>query len=129
MRRLAALIACTMVAGCAHEPDLADPGRIWELVSVDDRPFPATATLTFGPEGELTGEAPCNRLTGTWSLNRHQLTLGPIATTRRACPALEAEVAFLAILDGVDHVDIDTSDSLILSGSGHRMLFREAPTP
>ena len=65
--------------------------RLVEIVSMDDRvDVPddrSSYTLQFGTDGSFRVRADCNRGTGTYtSANPGQLTFGPIATTRMACP-------------------------------------------
>lgn len=69
-------------------------GTRWQLISIqsmndteevpDD---PSKYTLAFGEDGTVSLLADCNRGTGTYtSANPGELTFGPIATTRMACP-------------------------------------------
>ena len=73
-------------------PTLA--GTAWQLVrfqggdgktvAPDDR---AKYTIEFGADGRLTARLDCNRGRGTWkSSGSSRLDLGPLATTRAACP-------------------------------------------
>lgn len=43
-------------------------------------------TVTFGEDGRVSGTTGCNTLMGTYNVMDGQLTFGPLATTRRACP-------------------------------------------
>src|SRR5262245_38964136 len=42
-------------------------------------------TITFGDEGDLQVATGCNDGRGDWELDGHEITIGPIAATRKAC--------------------------------------------
>ena len=46
------------------------------------------ATLTFSGDGRLSGAASCNSYSGTFEMSSQGLTVGPLRTTRKACPRL-----------------------------------------
>lgn len=105
----AAMMTSLLLAGCSHPAAPvrgADPvtvglaGTRWRLVefqSMDDaqgRMEPADPdryTIAFGAEGRAELRLDCNRGAGPWkatrSANGGSLVIGPIATTRMACPA------------------------------------------
>jgi heat shock protein HslJ len=63
--------------------------------------------IQFGPDGRVSGSTGCNRFTGTFGQDRSALTIGPLATTRRACvpEAMKREQRFLAVLGKVRKVE------------------------
>ena len=50
-------------------------------------------SLRFGPDGRVDGFAGCNTFRGQYSVQDDTLSIGPLATTRRACtsPALQTQ--------------------------------------
>ncbi|MGB5329981.1 MAG: META domain-containing protein [Gammaproteobacteria bacterium] len=48
--------------------------------------------LDFGEQGFLSGNTGCNRFKGQASVADNQLTLGPLASTRMACPGFAGEL-------------------------------------
>ena len=54
-------------------------------------------TITFDDKGRVYGDAGCNRFTGGYKIKGDRLTIGPLATTLRACeqPNSDAEAIFL----------------------------------
>jgi heat shock protein HslJ len=105
MRSLGA-VACAALAlvSCASADSTPAPrldGTSWELVTLqsmdDDQgttavPDPNRYTVTFGADGRAMFRIDCNRGSATWEATpgatgaSGQLTFGPIASTRMACP-------------------------------------------
>jgi heat shock protein HslJ len=77
-------------------------GVTWRLVQVGrNGPLPETVSVTATFKGEqLSGSGGCNRYFGSVSGGPHELKLGPIGATRRACePSIMAfEDRYLAAL-------------------------------
>jgi heat shock protein HslJ len=77
---LALLAACTTGNGVTLD------GTNWRLVDVGGRPPVAgeAVTLQFA-EGKISGFASCNNYNASYTTSGTTLTLGPAASTRRAC--------------------------------------------
>ncbi|QGX99394.1 META domain-containing protein [Roseovarius faecimaris] len=126
---LAVLLTVLALAGCRADETVTAYGgadKIWHLQSLDGDAFQATATLTFPEPGQISGQAPCNSFTATQSAPYPWFTTGPVASTRRACPALKAETAFLTALSEMSLVEV-LGDTMILSNdAGRQMVFKAA---
>jgi heat shock protein HslJ len=63
--------------------------------------------IQFGSEGRVSGSTGCNRFSGAYSQDGDALTIGTLATTRRAClpEVMQREQQFLALLGKVRHVE------------------------
>jgi heat shock protein HslJ len=63
--------------------------------------------LQFRSDGKVAGSTGCNRFTGSYSQDGHALTIGTLATTRRAClpEAMQREQQFLAMPRNVRHAE------------------------
>jgi membrane-bound inhibitor of C-type lysozyme len=72
-----------------------DPERNWTPAS------PGRYVLELTPAGEARVLADCNRGTGRYALEGRALSVGPLATTRMACPAGSLDARFLAQLAAV----------------------------
>lgn len=57
-------------------------------------------SAVFGADGKVTGSAGCNTFNATYQVNGDKITIGPAATTRKACPQpiMDQEAQFLAAL-------------------------------
>lgn len=74
----------------------------------------SNVTLDFSEPGRLAGSGGCNRYTAT--LTDDGFELGPVASTRMACPEalMNQEQRFFEALASVDHVDRDETGALVL---------------
>jgi heat shock protein HslJ len=74
--------------------------------------------IQFRSEGKVGGFTGCNRFTGSYSQDGDALSIGPLATTRRAClpEVMKREQQFLAMLGMVRHVE-GTQLKLTLKGA------------
>lgn len=129
---LAVSLVALALAGCGRtgakpdEPKADAGGGIegieWRLVELDGRPAgvgadgqPATLLLTAG-DHRAAGFAGCNRLAGTYELSPERVRLGPLVTTRMACPdGMDLEQRYTAALATVTAYQ-RTGDRLELRG-------------
>ena len=74
---------------------------------------PASYTLEFSPGGRLQVQADCNGGRSSYTLEGNQLTIGPVALTRMACPAGSLDSVFVEQLGEVVSYLLD-GDKLVL---------------
>lgn len=83
----------------------------WQLSALGDDILDADGEqspyLTLNNEGKVLGHAGCNSLNGSYQQDGETLSFGPIATTRKACPEMEGEQAFLQALKATSRFRID----------------------
>jgi len=125
--RLALVLAAMSLLGYCKDETVSGHGgqdRTWVLRSLDGAPFAARATLTFPEEGEIAGQAPCNRYSGQQTVPYPWFSAETIISSRRACPDLDAETRYLRALGQMTLAEI-AGDTLILSNdAGREMVFR-----
>ncbi|HYC31381.1 MAG TPA: META domain-containing protein [Gemmatimonadales bacterium] len=77
-------------------------GTKWRLVDLAGQPAASgvEATLEFGDDGSVSGNASCNNFRGTATVSGDAITFGPLATTRKMCDevVMTQETAYLAAL-------------------------------
>jgi heat shock protein HslJ len=79
-----------------------------------------TLTAVFDDAGRISGDTGCNNYMGPYSIARLTISIGPLASTRRACPSDTAntqEQAFLTALTAATTYDI-VGDRLQLRDAG-----------
>ena len=83
----------------------------WQLRALGDEIVDANSEqqpyLTLDNGGKVHGHAGCNGLNGSYQHNGDALSFGAIATTRKACPDMEGEQAFLQALKAASGYRID----------------------
>jgi heat shock protein HslJ len=111
------------LTGCGGEPASLLQGAEWTVEAIADMSLVpgSQVTLAFAPDGRLSGQAPCNRFTGEYTLTGEGLAIDAAAGTRMTCtaPLMEQERAFLAALGGTQGFSISADGALLLrTGDG-----------
>jgi heat shock protein HslJ len=105
----------------AAPPTVELPGTSWVLIDLDgSAAFDAAVApnLTFADDGTLAGFAGCNTYNGSFTVDGSTIDIGPLASTRMACPppGSDIEAAYLPALDAVGTWELLPSGQLVLSG-------------
>lgn len=135
--RIAALAATVaLTAGCcncrSYQKKTRRPleGTEWQLIQLDGRSVkaaPETFVLKL-ENGSVSGAGACNRLMGSYKTGeRRALKIGPLATTKMACPNLNQEQQFLRALESTTHYDMDGPMMLLLSNGELHAVFQALP--
>jgi heat shock protein HslJ len=94
----------------------------WTLNLVDGKPVAYSATINLGVEGRVSGQAPCNRYSGSLKADGNSFVPGMIASTKMACENMAVEADFFKILAGVTTKE-GGSGIMTLRGGGHELTF------
>lgn len=146
MRALLLLTTALLLVGCqttkamvkGEEPvtTVALAGR-WTIEDVNGGGVIDNAALEIAFEGgdagsaRVNGRAGCNRFVGSWKQAGNTVELGPLATTRMACPPalMELEAKTVATLAAVRSVSQDRSGAVrLLAPDGRALTLRRATT-
>ncbi len=96
------------------EHDLANTN--WRVASINGRPLPPSGHyLTFAPD-RLSGRLGCNTLGAAYRVTGSELRASGVATTRMACPDMQAEMQASRIM----------AQPMTLSESGDRLTLSNA---
>ncbi len=127
------LAACATTGSGSSSADTASVAALqageWQIEDiegagvVDNSP----ATLLFGADGKLSGNASCNRLIASYTVEGSKLTISPTGTTMMACPPalMDQERKLVDLLGAVTRYSIDRTGTLTLtSASGKRIVAR-----
>jgi heat shock protein HslJ/uncharacterized membrane protein len=103
--------------GCGGEIMTAIEGG-WRVIRIEGAQPPegVTVTVMFGRDGQVSGRSGCNRYSGGYTLTGEGLTIGPLATTRMACPppGMETEQQVLGLLGKVTRVTPGENGQMVL---------------
>lgn len=106
----------------------------WNLKSIDGAEAgslyaEAVPTLTFDfAENRVYGNAGCNSYNAQFSLTDAQLILGPVITTRMACPNLEGEGLYTQAIADTSSLTLPNENVLQLTKKGTVLLVFEKAT-
>ena len=125
------LIISTALAMETNTAPVTLPGSSWQVTTfagqtpLADRPI----TFEFDTEGNIAGDASCNRFGGTCTIEGDTIAVGPLRSTRRACEpdVMQQEHKFLALLGSVTTWKIDAEGELILRGENGEIRAEKAP--
>ncbi len=120
-----------VLALMACQPDETVSGHTdgvtaFALQSIDGTAFMATATIDISQTGKISGRAPCNSYFATQTAPYPWFALGPIGSTKMACPDLSQEGQFLNTLGSMTLVEV-VGNTLILSNDTGREMVFQAP--
>lgn len=119
-----ALAACQQdetVSGYLGESD-----GLFQLVSLNDQAFDGDATIDLSEAGRVSGKAPCNTYFAEQTAPYPWFEIGPIASTKRACPDLDVEQLFFKVMGRMTLAEVSGS-TLILSNTDDESLVFQAP--
>lgn len=119
-------LATVLVFGVCPDETIsgfADSAAIYRLQELDGNPFLASASISFPAEGKVAGKAPCNSFRGEQTLPYPWINIEKIAATRRACPDLGAEAAFLRALEIATLVEVQGKVLILSNDDGLEMVF------
>lgn len=121
-----ALVLTAAVSACQADETVSaygPPGVTWQLNAMDGTPFTPRAQLTFSEGGVIAGHAACNRFTTASTVPYPWFAVGPIASTKMACPDLEAEAAFLTGLSEMTRAIFQDGILTMANDDGGEMVF------
>ncbi|WP_158965389.1 META domain-containing protein [Chachezhania sediminis] len=119
-------LACILTAGAAFADDLT--GKTWVLQALNGEAFPPSeATLIFGDDGRISGAAPCNQYSAKLQSQPPAFQVGPIASTRMACPEMQEETAFFNALGVVTSMTLDGNNMVLNGPDDFSMVFGARP--
>lgn len=130
MRIFLALLIPLALIGCKSDETIsgyADTGAVWTLTELDGKPFAAKATISFPAEGKVTGKAPCNTYASSQTKPMPWFELGPVMSTKMACPDLAAEQQFFSGLGAMTLAEVQGNTLILSNDAGREMVFRTTP--
>jgi heat shock protein HslJ len=114
------------LTGCGGEAVALLRGPEWVVEDIDGKGIVdrSRATLSFGADARVTGNASCNTYSAGYRLSGEGLEISAAAVTMKACvPALgNQERSFLGILQAVIRFEIRPDGALVLHTADGRKL-------
>jgi heat shock protein HslJ len=148
MIKITAAIMFVVLAALASSPSPAKPfitaanGNVrledttWNLTRLGPKDVVASENqrqpyiVLDSSNKRVTGSGGCNRLNGTYTLEKQNVHFGPIASTMMACPrGMEVEGTFLRTLDKVHSWKLHGNELELQDENGAFLLRFEAAPP
>jgi heat shock protein HslJ len=120
MLRLTALLVLT---ACAAPPLASLAPGSYRLVSINNAPFAARATISFAVDGMVTGNAPCNSYSGALTAALPRFATNGITSTEIGCDALADEAVFFTSLAAMTLAAVSERQVVLSNSAGDRMVF------
>ena len=118
MRQFFIIVVAFVLGDCNSAKDI---GGVYHLISDD----PALQRVTLEIDGtRVSGQGPCNRYFGSITYSEtgsNSIQVGPLSSTKMACPNLSAEHRYFQDLQRVSMVKV-VPDGLFLTTSDQKKL-------
>ena len=135
---ITAIVSALLLAACATTgseppPGAASSARLqggeWRIEDIGGQGVidGSRATLAFGSDGRLSGDASCNRLIASYTVEGGKITISPAGLTMMACPPalMDQERKLVDLLRAVDAYRIDDTGALLLrTAAGKQVVAR-----
>lgn len=99
---------------------------IWVLAEMDALPVQPRITLRFAHGQDAYGQAPCNSYRATLAAPYPWFALGPILSTKRACPDLALENRYFTTLQTMSLAEVSGPVLLLSNDTGDTLVFQAA---
>jgi heat shock protein HslJ len=116
LRTAAGALVATFTKAAAGSDAL--PGSSWIVIGYNNGKQAVVSTMAgtdltanFGTDGKLSGNSGCNTYSATYQIEGNKISIGPAATTRKACEqaVMDQEQQYLAALSTAATYRIDGS--------------------
>ena len=120
MRQFFIIVVAFVLGGCNSAKDM---GGVYHLISDD----PALQRVTLEIEDtRVSGQGPCNRYFGSIThsdTGSNSIQVGPLASTKMACPNLSAEHRYFQDLQRVSMVKVVSDELLLTTNDQVKLVF------
>lgn len=100
----------------ADEPIPYDETAVtWVAVELATAPVVPRVTLEFGEDGQIGGQAPCNRFGATQTADWPAWQVEGLFSTKMACPDLGLEAGYFDALTRATRAELTDDGALVLS--------------
>lgn len=125
--RVLGLVAVVMAGPAVAQEIPASYQGMWTLNDIDRAPFYGGATLQMTGPGAFAGQGPCNSYSGNAEGVLPAFEVVQIRATRMACPMLEMEQQYFAVLNNVVTATIVGPDLYLSTVNGVKLHFVAGP--
>ncbi len=120
---------CLFLSACVRDESLRAYGAdddVFVLRTLNGQMFNAAASVSFPRPGQIAGNGPCNAFSGPQTAPYPWIAVGPLTVTRRGCPELAQEQAFLGALGRMTVAIVKEFDLTLSNDAGEELVFSRA---
>jgi heat shock protein HslJ len=121
MRQFFIVVFAFVLSVCNSAKDI---GGMYHMISDD----PALQRITLEIDGtRVSGQGPCNRYFGSITYSdtgSNSVQVGPIASTKKACPHLSAEQSYFQELQRVSMVKVVPGGLVLTTSDETKLVFK-----
>jgi|TARA_B110000902_G_C14294893_1_gene582937 heat shock protein HslJ len=132
--KISIVLIVSLLAACTMQPEKSFEDELignWHIEMIKDKPVVdfSAASLRFNADGTLSGNASCNSLSSSYTVDGSNISLAEGAVTRKLClgALMEQESRMLAALQDVRSARIENG-MLYLKGDGGELIYKAAPS-
>lgn len=132
--KISVVLIVSLLAACSMQPEKSFQEELigsWHIEMIKNRAVVdfSAASLRFNAEGKLSGNASCNGLSSSYSIDGNKVNLNEGAITRKMCldALMEQEGRMLAAMKEVRTARIEGA-MLYLEGEGGELIYKAAPS-
>ena len=121
MRQFVIIVFAFVLGGCNSAKDI---GGMYRLIS--DDPGLQRVTLEI-KDTRVSGQGPCNRYFGSIlqsDIGSNSIQLGPLASTKMACPHLSAEHRYFQELQRASMVEVVPNGLILTTSDETKLVFK-----
>jgi heat shock protein HslJ len=126
-------VIALVLTGCSPKlsPDNNWGNRRWVLIELKEVPVQLSggnrdAHIEFTPyDKKFTGNAGCNRMNGSYSIDNKTIRFTDVITTKMSCPDISFENTFLDALNKVNRYEVNDNVMLLKDEGKVLLMFRE----
>ena len=115
MRTFLLLLVTLVLTACPKEPDMELENTYWILTQIEGKTVAEPdkdkrrifLQIPEGAEDRVEGYAGCNAFFGNCEVKGETLSFSRMSTTKRMCPDMDSEQAFLSVLEQADRYTLD----------------------
>ncbi|CAN5398108.1 hypothetical protein BH10BAC5_BH10BAC5_11640 [soil metagenome] len=127
------LLYGTIFSGCRSSDSVMEGKNImlkntkWEIISINKNPVESSRIyLIFNENGKVNGNAGCNTMEGSYTVEETRIKITDILSTKMYCSDMEKENMLLAALPEADTFYIKDSILTLLSSGKEVIKFKAA---
>jgi heat shock protein HslJ len=120
------LILLSILTACFKDETVSGQtgdASIWVLETMNGIKVSSNITITFPEEGQIAGQATCNRYFGKQTVPMPWFEIKELGSTKMVCPELNLEAQYFRLLQEMTTAEIAQNMLILRADAGNSMIF------